>query len=122
MRLLHEKRALLRGALRGFSGLAARDPDAAYALTKAVDQGTKNALIGALTGGVGGYAIADEGDEEEMALRGALLGGGVNALRGLYQGGSAASAALRDPRSRAQLGGQLRDLQLGGSALGRGLK
>jgi hypothetical protein len=119
--LSFEKRALLRGSLRSFGNYAARNPDDALALTHAIDQAAKGGLKGALIGGAGGYAIAPEGEEEDMALRGALLGGGLNALRTGALAGDELSDALRDPRVRARMSGRLRDLQSGGALLGRAM-
>ena len=116
-----EKRAFLRGSLRTFGNYAARNPDDALALTHAVDQSVKGGLKGALIGGAGGYAVADEGQEGDMALRGALLGGGANALRRGAMGGDELSSALRDPKIRARMAGRLRDLQSGGALLGRSM-
>lgn len=79
--LSQEKRAFLHGAIRRFHQLAAEDPVDAVVLSRALREGAHGGLAGALAGGAGGMLIAPEGEEGDMALRGALLGGGANALR-----------------------------------------
>lgn len=120
--LSFEKRALLRGSLRSFGNYAARNPDDALTLTHAIDQATKGGLKGALIGGAGGYAIAPEGEEEDMALRGALLGGGINAARRGYLGGKEMSEALQNPALRARLEHRLHALRSGGASISRALE
>ena len=120
--LSREKIALLRGSLRSFGNYAARNPDDALVLTHAIDQAARGGLKGGLIGGIGGYAIAPEGQEEEMALRGALLGGGINAARRGYLGGRDLTDALQDPVIRARLEPRLQALRSSGASLSRALE
>ena len=118
-----EKRALLRGALRSYGNLAAKSPEDAIALAHSLDQAARGGLRGALAGGIGGYAIAPEGEEGDMALRGAILTGTANALRHGYRGGESMHRyaknleSMAPGRERRELRRRLQQLREGGAAL-----
>lgn len=120
-KLSFEKRALLSGALRSFGSYAARNPEDALALTHALDESLKGAVRGGVVGGVGGYLMADPGQEEDLALRGALLGAGAGAIhRGATRGMEAADA-LATPRGKLLAARRLQQLSSGGRALSEAL-
>jgi len=121
--LSFEKRALLRGALRQYANAAAKSPEDILAMTHALDEASQGALRGGLVGALGGYAIAPEGEEEDMALRGLALGAGANALRrGIAGSGKARQtlqaleAAPHSPEA-LEMRRRLRALQQGGAAI-----